>query len=1230
MRPYKIIFIILIGLGLMAVVAFAALMFVDPSIFRNQIETRASATLGRKFQIAGPIRLERSLRPRIIVEDITIGNPNWATGAHFATAGKVGLQVALLPLLRGDLRILDVAFSGVNLFIEKGPDGANNYTFGDGGESETPGVQPSVERLQIKETTINYRSADGSSKRFEISAARLWNIPGQPERIEAQGSTKGMSFTILLTADGDAELSGPQNPWSLKLDIEGPNMVLALAGQMEEAFNWEQGNYRIELSGNEADSLETLFGVEFPTTGPFELSASVNKAGGSFRATDIAARVQGPPETPAIKISNGEASGGPDDPLQLALQGQFDDVPFALTFSTTQPLDGSSKTIPWPIEAQLNLADIKLSIEGTVIPATATERLEFDARVQGETLAPLAQLLDTDLPEVGPYQFSFHTQIAESKYTFNSLKGTIERAGPWQSLRIDRGSASASEKGSVKASIDARLDNVPLSLTFKGGSETSEETGQNAWPLEFKASASGTTLTGNGAVFTTEKQKILQIAARISGNRLESLGPLVGSSLPAIGKFNLSADVSSDGNVHEARNLKIQMGSNRLSGNVRWEDKSPQPVLSGKLSSNRLTLGKLLGTPSQPSSKRGQTGLLDRPITLDGLNAFDAKMDLTVKAVADSPISVADVRSTVTLANGKLIATFRGKAAGAPVNGQIQLRRHKKVPAVALKTKIGKIDVGQTLKQFKMPDMVVGTADAVDLNASSTGKTLRALLDQAAFALQIKPADLRYTTEIINQTVAIRVKSAELVARKDQPLTGAFSGTLQGTAFNAEVSTANLTKIQKEDIRLPVQGTVQTKDLQFKAEGSIARPFDNNEFELQYELAGTDIEGLDPLFDFAVPLRGAFRANGRITARGNRFTYEEDLRVGKSDLKVDLTVLIDPPHPKITGRISASQIHLDDADLFDVDEEAAATQDKNRVVPDYTVPVDALSAVDLDLDIKIESIDAGLGDLGDFGYLVSKVSLKDGQFKSTIDFTGFTGARLSSEFNLDAAADPPLNKIKLTAKDLDYGLLLNQMGVTDLVEGRINLYVDLSGPGATRRQFLGNADGRIAVVGGPGKISSRMVDLWAADLITTMLSPRWQTQPVTELNCFVTHIDLKEGLAEVDDLLLDTGRITIAGSGILDLNTEELNMIIAPRPKRASLVSLANPVRIEGTLAAPEVSVTRLPRGRRLAGTGFSLFAGLINPAFLIFALSDTGTGQANPCDAAVERAYETIESGSQ
>ena len=43
-------------------------------------------------------------------------------------------------------------------------------------------------------------------------------------------------------------------------------------------------------------------------------------------------------------------------------------------------------------------------------------------------------------------------------------------------------------------------------------------------------------------------------------------------------------------------------------------------------------------------------------------------------------------------------------------------------------------------------------------------------------------------------------------------------------------------------------------------------------------------------------------------------------------------------------------------------------------------------------------------------------------------------------------------------------------------------------------------------------------------------------------------------------------------------------------------------------------------------GISAGIFAGLVNPGFLLLAFADVGTGGANPCDAAIERAYETIE----
>lgn len=113
---------------------------------------------------------------------------------------------------------------------------------------------------------------------------------------------------------------------------------------------------------------------------------------------------------------------------------------------------------------------------------------------------------------------------------------------------------------------------------------------------------------------------------------------------------------------------------------------------------------------------------------------------------------------------------------------------------------------------------------------------------------------------------------------------------------------------------------------------------------------------------------------------------------------------------------------------------------------------------------------------------------------------------------------------------------------------------------------------------------------------------------------------MADGVATTDNMLMDTERVTVAAAGSLDLGSEALDLVIAPRPKQASLVSLASPARMTGPLGSPDISRTTLPR-ERMAAAGAGLLAGVINPALLLFTLSRTGTGEANPCVAAVEEA---------
>ena len=119
MRALKIVLGIVGGLLVVVALVVAALFLVDPSAYRNQLQTRASAALGRPVQLNGPITLKPSLQPSIVLHDPVIGNVEWAADPHFVAIQEASVKVRLLPLLLGRLTVLRVSLMGVDLNLEK-------------------------------------------------------------------------------------------------------------------------------------------------------------------------------------------------------------------------------------------------------------------------------------------------------------------------------------------------------------------------------------------------------------------------------------------------------------------------------------------------------------------------------------------------------------------------------------------------------------------------------------------------------------------------------------------------------------------------------------------------------------------------------------------------------------------------------------------------------------------------------------------------------------------------------------------------------------------------------------------------------------------------------------------------------------------------------------------------------------------------------------------------------
>ncbi len=124
----------LVGLGVLITVVGLALLALfllfDVNDYRAEVEAKASAVLGRRVSISGMMGLHPALQPSLVIERLHVANPPWASRQDFFHVERFEVHIALLPLLRGQVVIQEIGLDGLDLLLEQGPEGANNWTLG--------------------------------------------------------------------------------------------------------------------------------------------------------------------------------------------------------------------------------------------------------------------------------------------------------------------------------------------------------------------------------------------------------------------------------------------------------------------------------------------------------------------------------------------------------------------------------------------------------------------------------------------------------------------------------------------------------------------------------------------------------------------------------------------------------------------------------------------------------------------------------------------------------------------------------------------------------------------------------------------------------------------------------------------------------------------------------------------------------------------------------------------
>ena len=124
---------ILLGLAalllLLAAGGAALVASFDPDSLKPRIADAVRRATGRDLTLAGPLRLDWSLIPTVVAEDVRFANPPGLSRPDMLTVARVEARLALLPLLSRRVELRRVLLVQPDLLLERDSSGRPNWRF---------------------------------------------------------------------------------------------------------------------------------------------------------------------------------------------------------------------------------------------------------------------------------------------------------------------------------------------------------------------------------------------------------------------------------------------------------------------------------------------------------------------------------------------------------------------------------------------------------------------------------------------------------------------------------------------------------------------------------------------------------------------------------------------------------------------------------------------------------------------------------------------------------------------------------------------------------------------------------------------------------------------------------------------------------------------------------------------------------------------------------------------
>ena len=407
------------------------------------------------------------------------------------------------------------------------------------------------------------------------------------------------------------------------------------------------------------------------------------------------------------------------------------------------------------------------------------------------------------------------------------------------------------------------------------------------------------------------------------------------------------------------------------------------------------------------------------------------------------------------------------------------------------------------------------------------------------------------------------------------------------------------------------------------ARGNLLNPFELRYFNLQFTLAGQDMEDLYPLIGIATPSTPPYKLNGRLIRKADVWRYQDFTGVvGDSDLGGTANVTLGRKRPLLEANLVSRRLDLDDLAGFlgappqtggnettnpELKAQALRLAADTRVLPDKPYDLGKLRSMDADVRLKAHRINAPTLPLDDMD---AHLKLNDGILELVPLNFGVAGGDIRSTIRMDAREAVIRTRAQVSARRLNLSKLFPDVKLTQDAVGLIGGEIAITGTGNSIAAMLGSANGDIALGMGHGQISNLLMELAGIDIAEALKFLVTKDRKVP-IRCAFGDFAVKDGLMQSRALAFDTEDTIIVGKGNISLKDETLDLELRPRPKDRSILALRSPLVVGGTFKDPSFH----PDFKRLGLRGaVALALGSIAPPAALLATLELGPGKDSSC----------------